>query len=113
MTEEELGKVKVFFKGIELGETIEEVNIKIKKSIKKRICDFIKQIFKKRIWKFKFKIVDSTAVYKLKAFIENKKLIQSGEPCGHPGCKNHISHPCEGCGRIGAKGEIVLEVQSD
>jgi hypothetical protein len=24
-----------------------------------------------------------------------------GEPCGHPGCLSHISHPCEGCGRIG------------
>lgn len=21
-------------------------------------------------------------------------------PCGHPGCYNHISHSCEGCGRI-------------
>jgi putative endonuclease len=20
------------------------------------------------------------------------------EPCGHPGCLNHVSHPCEGCG---------------
>lgn len=24
-----------------------------------------------------------------------------GEPCAHPGCLSHISHPCEGCGRIG------------
>lgn len=23
-----------------------------------------------------------------------------GEPCAHPGCLNHVSHPCEGCGRI-------------
>ena len=22
-----------------------------------------------------------------------------GEPCKHPGCKSHVSHPCEGCGR--------------
>jgi hypothetical protein len=21
------------------------------------------------------------------------------EPCDHPGCKSHVSHPCEGCGR--------------
>ena len=20
-------------------------------------------------------------------------------PCDHPGCKSHVSHPCEGCGR--------------
>ena len=24
-----------------------------------------------------------------------------GQPCGHPGCLAHISHPCEGCGRTG------------
>ena len=29
--------------------------------------------------------------------------VDFGEPCGHPGCLNHISHPCEGCGRIGGK----------
>jgi hypothetical protein len=26
-----------------------------------------------------------------------------GEPCSHRGCLNHISHPCEGCGRIGGR----------
>ena len=20
-------------------------------------------------------------------------------PCSHPGCKSHVTHPCEGCGR--------------
>ena len=20
-------------------------------------------------------------------------------PCKHPGCKSHVTHPCEGCGR--------------
>jgi len=29
--------------------------------------------------------------------------LADGEPCGHPGCLHHISHPCEGCGRIGGK----------
>ena len=24
-----------------------------------------------------------------------------GVPCNHPGCLNHITHPCEGCGRYG------------
>lgn len=25
------------------------------------------------------------------------------DPCDHPGCLNHRSHPCEGCGRIAGK----------
>lgn len=27
--------------------------------------------------------------------------MKPGEPCSHPGCLSHISHPCDGCGRIG------------
>lgn len=23
-----------------------------------------------------------------------------GQPCGHPGCCSHVTHPCEICGRI-------------
>lgn len=30
----------------------------------------------------------------------DKKILRDGEPCGHHGCLKHISHPCEGCGRI-------------
>lgn len=26
-----------------------------------------------------------------------------GEPCDHPGCCNHITHSCEGCGRIACR----------
>lgn len=26
---------------------------------------------------------------------------RDGDPCNHPGCLSHRSHPCEGCGRIG------------
>jgi len=26
--------------------------------------------------------------------------LKDGEPCRHPSCLSHISHPCEGCGRI-------------
>jgi hypothetical protein len=29
--------------------------------------------------------------------------LEDGKPCGHPGCLNHVSHPCEGCGRIGGR----------
>jgi hypothetical protein len=25
--------------------------------------------------------------------------LRDGEPCSHPGCLSHVSHPCEGCGR--------------
>ena len=30
-------------------------------------------------------------------------LPQDGVPCPHPGCLNHVSHPCEGCGRINGR----------
>lgn len=26
---------------------------------------------------------------------------KDGRPCSHSGCLHHISHPCEGCGRVG------------
>lgn len=29
--------------------------------------------------------------------------LRDGEPCDHPGCLSHISHPCEGCGRVAGK----------
>jgi hypothetical protein len=32
-----------------------------------------------------------------------------GQPCNHKGCLSHISHPCEGCGRIGGKGIIYYD----
>ena len=35
-------------------------------------------------------------------------LYLDGEECGHAGCRMHLSHPCEKCGRIGAQG-IVYE----
>lgn len=37
--------------------------------------------------------------------------MKRGEPCKHVGCLNHISHPCEGCGRIG--GRKLLEIISN
>ena len=27
--------------------------------------------------------------------------LRPDQSCGHPGCLSHVSHPCEGCGRIG------------
>ena len=37
--------------------------------------------------------------------MENIHLYKDGEPCTHKGCKHHVKHPCEGCGRIMASGE--------
>ena len=29
------------------------------------------------------------------------QVFKDGEPCAHSSCLSHVSHPCEGCGRIG------------
>jgi hypothetical protein len=29
--------------------------------------------------------------------------LRDGEPCTHPGCLRHLTHPCEGCGRVGGR----------
>lgn len=41
--------------------------------------------------------------------IKKSKSPKDGKPCFHPGCLSHISHPCEGCGRIGGSEEPELE----
>lgn len=35
--------------------------------------------------------------------IVGERELRDGVPCGHPGCLSHISHPCEGCGRVGGR----------
>lgn len=40
----------------------------------------------------------------------SKKELKDGEPCDHPGCLNHVTHPCEGCGRIAGK-NIKKEIE--
>lgn len=37
--------------------------------------------------------------------------LQDGEPCHHPGCASHISHPCEICRRKGARGHTWIIVE--
>ena len=39
--------------------------------------------------------------------------IPDGEPCRHPGCLSHITHPCEVCGRIGGISEPVTDDEID
>jgi len=29
--------------------------------------------------------------------------LEDGKPCSHKGCLSHITHPCEGCGRIAGR----------
>jgi hypothetical protein len=29
--------------------------------------------------------------------------LKNGQPCGHTGCLNHVTHPCEECGRVAGK----------
>ena len=36
-------------------------------------------------------------------FKKKKTELRDGEPCPHTGCLNHITHPCEGCGRVAGK----------
>lgn len=38
--------------------------------------------------------------YEFKKRMEMLERLKPGEPCDHPGCLAHVSHPCEGCGRI-------------
>lgn len=39
--------------------------------------------------------------------LESLILYKDGEPCAHPGCLGHVTHPCEVCGRFRAQGEIL------
>lgn len=29
--------------------------------------------------------------------------LRPDQPCGHPGCLHHVTHPCEWCGRIAGR----------
>jgi hypothetical protein len=44
--------------------------------------------------------------------MEHPKVIyKDGEPCNHRGCLNHVTHPCEVCGRISGIGESRFKIQ--
>lgn len=40
--------------------------------------------------------------------MEQLETPADGEPCSHEGCLNHVTHPCEGCGRIAGRGKSDL-----
>lgn len=44
---------------------------------------------------------------------EREILFDDSEPCRHFGCKAHITHPCEGCGRIAARGIKYKNIFAD
>lgn len=35
--------------------------------------------------------------------IDHTSHLRDGQPCSHPGCLRHLSHPCDGCGRIAGR----------
>ena len=36
-------------------------------------------------------------------YMSTEERLREGMPCSHNGCLSHLSHPCEGCGRIGGR----------
>ena len=36
------------------------------------------------------------------------KSLKDGQPCDHPGCLSHVSHPCEGCGRVAGRWSVHI-----
>jgi hypothetical protein len=36
------------------------------------------------------------------------RSLKEGEPCDHIGCLSHLTHPCEGCGRINGKSKAKV-----
>jgi hypothetical protein len=38
-----------------------------------------------------------------KGLPDDYRPLRDGEPCTHPGCLRHLTHPCEGCGRVGGR----------
>src|SRR5688572_18767831 len=37
--------------------------------------------------------------------------LQPGEPCSHPSCLSHVTHPCKNCGRIAGQQKKVAKVE--
>ena len=35
-----------------------------------------------------------------------------GMPCRHRGCLRHVSHPCEGCGRVNGEGPAFIDTNT-
>lgn len=42
-----------------------------------------------------------------------RRALRDGEPCDHTGCLNHISHPCDGCGRVGGRRSEAQRIEHE
>ena len=49
-------------------------------------------------------------VWELNIRLENYIMVMDGDPCNHPGCRCHLTHPCEVCHRIGCKGNSYYKL---
>lgn len=51
------------------------------------------------------------------AYLEARCVVVSelrdGDPCDHPGCLHHVTHPCEGCGRVAGRSVPASRVLRD
>lgn len=47
----------------------------------------------------KFKEELETIKQEINLYFALPKYYLTNEPCSHPGCMSHKSHPCEDCGR--------------
>jgi hypothetical protein len=54
-------------------------------------------------------VICAACGWKGKAYMMDTILFKNRQPCVHPGCLHHVTHPCEGCGRIQAKGIVILK----
>ena len=41
---------------------------------------------------------------------EKLVTVRESEPCMHPECLQHITHPCEVCHRVGGRGVAVYDI---
>lgn len=65
-----------------------------------------------------FENLKPTKKFAYGGLIDDKKLqpisiFEEDISCGHTGCLNHITHPCENCGRIGGHNERTKNSRHD
>ena len=54
-----------------------------------------------------FSLDDLKKVIAIMVAMKGVSHYKDGDPCNHPGCLNHVEHPCEKCGRTQARGEYT------
>lgn len=52
------------------------------------------------------------AMYELEKRLEWIASLRPDEPCDHRGCLHHVTHPCEGCGRIAGQYAKIAAISS-